>query len=76
MNNEAKDRRTTKSLVSDKAKVMRYEDLEEARAKRASKQRDTTPGRSKRSRVQNRMTEVEERTTEAVQFRAPVARMV
>jgi hypothetical protein len=34
MNNEAKVRRSTKSQVLGKAKVMSYEDLEEARAKR------------------------------------------
>jgi len=36
-NNEAKRRRSTKSIVLGKAKVMSYEDLEEARAKRAAK---------------------------------------
>ena len=38
INNEAKVRRSTKSLVLGKAKVMSYEDLEEARAKRAEKE--------------------------------------
>lgn len=37
MNNEAKVRRSTKSEILGKAKVMKYEDLEEARAKRATK---------------------------------------
>ena len=37
-NNEAKVRRTTKSLVLGKAKVMSYEDLEAARAKRAERE--------------------------------------
>jgi hypothetical protein len=37
INNEAKVRRSTKSLVLGKAKVMSYEDLEEARAKRVVK---------------------------------------
>ena len=37
INNEAKVRRSTKSLVLGKAKVMSYEDLEEARAKRVAK---------------------------------------
>lgn len=37
INNEAKARRSTKSLVLGKAKVMSYEDLEEARAMRAEK---------------------------------------
>jgi hypothetical protein len=38
INNEAKVRRSTKSLVLGKAKVMSYEDLEEARAKRTKKE--------------------------------------
>jgi hypothetical protein len=38
INNEAKVRRSTKSLVLGKAKVMSYEDLEEARAKRVVKE--------------------------------------
>jgi hypothetical protein len=37
VNNEAKARRSTRPLVLGKAKVMSYEDLEEARAKRAAK---------------------------------------
>jgi hypothetical protein len=42
MNNEAKVRRSTKSVVIRKAKVMSYEDIEEARAKRAAKEEATT----------------------------------
>ena len=38
INNEAKARRTTKSHVLGKAKVMSYEDLEAARAKRKEKE--------------------------------------
>jgi hypothetical protein len=38
INNEAKVRRSTKSVVLGKAKVMSYEDIEEARAKRAAKE--------------------------------------
>ncbi|KAH8586897.1 hypothetical protein B0O99DRAFT_643213 [Bisporella sp. PMI_857] len=38
MNNEAKVRRSTKLLVLETAKVMSYEDLEEARAKGAEKE--------------------------------------
>jgi hypothetical protein len=37
-NDEAKRRRSTKCTVLGKAKVMSYEDLEEARAKRAAKE--------------------------------------
>lgn len=48
MNNEAKVRRSTRSLVLGKAKVMSYEDIEEARAKRAVK--DATKGKGKRGR--------------------------
>jgi hypothetical protein len=36
VNNETKVRRTIKSIVLGKAKVMSYEDLEKARAKRAT----------------------------------------
>jgi hypothetical protein len=48
MNNEAKVRRSTKSVVLGKAKVMSYEDIEEARIKRAAK--DATNGKGKRCR--------------------------
>jgi hypothetical protein len=51
INNEAKVRRSTKSLVLGKAKVMSYEDLVEARAKRVVK--DATraaKGKGKRGR--------------------------
>ncbi|KAH9204273.1 hypothetical protein DL95DRAFT_233109, partial [Leptodontidium sp. 2 PMI_412] len=37
MNDESKPRRSTKSVVLGKAKVMSYEDLKEAREKRAAK---------------------------------------
>jgi hypothetical protein len=49
MNNEAKVRRSTKSVVLGKAKVMSYEDLREARAKRAAKEK-ATAGKGKRGR--------------------------
>jgi hypothetical protein len=52
INNEAKVRRSTKSVVLGKAKVMSYEDLEAARAKRAAKERD--PGSKKEGRGRNR----------------------
>jgi hypothetical protein len=38
INNEAQVRRSTKSLILGKAKVMSYEDLAEARTKRAEKE--------------------------------------
>ncbi|TAQ91010.1 hypothetical protein B7494_g607 [Chlorociboria aeruginascens] len=50
INNEAKVRRSTRSLVLGKAKVMSYEDITAARAKRAI--RDATKGKGKRGRKQ------------------------
>jgi hypothetical protein len=51
INNEAKVRRSTKALVLGKAKVMSYEDLEEARAKRAEKEAaKEAKGKGKRGR--------------------------
>jgi hypothetical protein len=51
INDEAKVRRSTKSLVLEKAKVMSYEDLEEARAKRAEKEAaKEAKGKGKRGR--------------------------
>ena len=49
INKEAKVRRSTRSIVLGKAKVMSYEDLEEARAKRAAKKK-TTLGKVKGKR--------------------------
>ena len=39
INNEAKVRRSTRSVVLGKAKVLNYEDLEEAQAKHAAKKK-------------------------------------
>jgi hypothetical protein len=51
INNEAKVRRSTKSVILGKAKVMSYEDLEEARAKRAEKEAaKEAKGKGKRGR--------------------------
>ncbi|KAJ4329553.1 hypothetical protein N0V95_010193, partial [Ascochyta clinopodiicola] len=50
INNEAKVRRSTKSVVLGKAKVMSYEDLEAAREKRAAKERDAESKKEGRSR--------------------------
>jgi hypothetical protein len=44
---KAKARRSARSVVLGKAKVMSYEDLEEARAKRAAKEK-ATAGKGKR----------------------------
>jgi len=41
INKEAKVRRSTRAVVLGKAKVVSYEDLEEARAKRAGKEKTT-----------------------------------
>jgi hypothetical protein len=49
INKEAKVRRSTRSVVLGKAKVMSYEDLEEAQAKRATKEK-TTLGKVKGKR--------------------------
>ena len=48
MNNEAKIRRSTRSVVLGKAKVMSFEDIEVARAARAAK--EITKGQGKRGR--------------------------
>ena len=48
VNKEAKIRRLTKSVVLGKAKVMSFEDIEEARAKRAAK--EAIKGKGKRGR--------------------------
>ncbi|KFA81233.1 hypothetical protein S40288_07888 [Stachybotrys chartarum IBT 40288] len=51
INNEAKNRRSVKSLVLGKAKVMSYEDLEDARAKRVGKEfTEAAKGKGKRGR--------------------------
>ena len=49
INNETKVRRSTRPVTLGKAKVMSYEDLNEARAKRAAKEKATT-GKGKRGR--------------------------
>jgi hypothetical protein len=67
INNEAKVRRSTKSLVLGKAKVMSYEDLEEeARAKRIVKEATrAAKGKGKRGRKRKNSTlEAEENTAE------------
>ncbi|KAF2864626.1 hypothetical protein BDV95DRAFT_444911, partial [Massariosphaeria phaeospora] len=51
INNEAKVRRSTRSLVIKKAKVMSYKDLDTARAAQASKDKAAAEkGNGKRSR--------------------------
>jgi hypothetical protein len=64
MNNEARVRQSTKSVVLGKAKVMSYEDIEEARAKRAAK--DVIKGKGKRGRKRKSAAlEADEPETEA-----------
>src|SRR5437773_1943466 len=62
--NEAKVRRSTRSVVLGKAKVMSYEDLEEARAKRAAKEK-ATAGKGKRGRKRKSPTPEAEAHAEA-----------
>jgi hypothetical protein len=50
LNKEAKRCRSTKSLILGKAKVMSYEDLEEARAKCAAKETTASKGKGKHGR--------------------------
>ena len=75
INNEAKVRRSTRSVVLGKAKVMSYEDLEEARTKRAAKEQ-AIAGKGKRGRKRKSPApEVAPMSEEPEPFRAPVARM-
>ncbi|KAG9239823.1 hypothetical protein BJ878DRAFT_409013, partial [Calycina marina] len=64
INNEAKVRRSTRSLVLGKAKVMSYEDLEAARAKRVAKEStEAAKGKRKRGRKsKNSLPEQEDNT--------------
>jgi len=71
MNNEAKVRRSTKSVVVGKANVMSYEDIEEARAKRAAKEEATA---SKGKRGWKRKSLALE--VDAQEPKAPVAQMI
>jgi hypothetical protein len=79
VNNEAKVRRSTKSVVLGKAKVMSYEDLEEARAKRAAK--DAAKGKGKGRRGRKRKNQAPEANVQeqmalvvdVPEFAAPVA---
>lgn len=81
VNNEAKVRRTTKSVVLGKAKVMSYDELEEARAKRAAKEHAAAAGNGKRGRKRKTQVSVanepmvEQPPVDVLEFRAPVARM-
>ena len=89
MNDEAKPRRSTKSVVLGKTKIMSYEDLQEARKKRAAKDAAAAV-KPKRGRKRKngpeaepepkakvaRMSEAPEaRMSEAQEHRAPEAQM-
>ena len=81
VNNEAKVRRSTRSVVLGKAKVMSYEDLSEARAKRAAKEKATASKGKRGRKCKSPAAEAGSpeprakvaRITES--WRAPVARM-
>lgn len=85
INNESKVRRATRAVVLGKAKVMKYEDLEAARAKRAASDRAIAEkSNGKRGRkgksadVESRMPEPGKEVTQneaSGTWRAPVARM-
>lgn len=86
---EAKTRRSTRSVVLGKAKVISYEDLKEVRAKRTARETammDKGKGISRRRRKRPRPapengafllteSEVLELTEVSVPWRAPIARM-
>jgi hypothetical protein len=64
MNNEAKDRRSTRSVVRRKAKVMSFKDIKVARAARAAK--EVIKGKGKRGwKRKSAAVEAEEPETEA-----------
>ena len=82
VNNEAKSRRTTKSLVLGKAKVMSYEDLESARAKRAATGLEAVARKEKRGKKKGtgvpamEEMEIDPLLLHLPEGGAPVARMV
>jgi hypothetical protein len=82
MNKEAKVRRSTKSELLGKAKVMNYEDLQEARAKRAAKekaaQNKAVRGRKRKTSAQEGAPEPktnEAGLSEATPARTPTAQI-
>jgi hypothetical protein len=81
INKEAKVRRSIRLVVLRKAKVVSFEDLEEARAKRAAKEK-TSLGKVKRGRkrkapiLETGAAELVVQMSEAAElWKAPVARM-
>jgi hypothetical protein len=86
INKEAKVRRSTRSVVLGKVKVISYEDLKEARAKRAAKEKSTLGkvkgkrGRKGRSPVRDAGTpqpeiDVTRMSVVLEPWRAPIAQM-
>ncbi len=87
MNNEAKVRRSTRSIVLGNAKVISFEDIEVARAARAAKEVMNDKGKRGRKR-KNTAPEADEPQADEpeaeaaliidapVPWRAPVARMI
>ena len=59
LNDEAKVRRSTKSLILGKAKIMRYEDLVEKRAAREAKEQAKANGKGRRGRKRKKTDEPE-----------------
>jgi hypothetical protein len=85
INGEARARRSTRSVVLGKVKVMSYEDLEEVRTKLAAKDeaaavkmqsRCKRKGASLKSGATEPKTKAARATKEPAEWRAPVARMV
>ena len=87
INNEAKLRRSTKSIVLSKAKVMSYEDLVAKRLEREAKEQDNAKPKEKRGRKQKGQNEAgkpelvidehseEDQTAPEELYKAPVAQM-
>jgi hypothetical protein len=59
INNEAKVRRSTKSVVLGRAKVMSYKDLIAKRAEREAKEQAKEKGKGKRGRKSKNLIEVD-----------------
>ena len=87
VSNEAKLRRSTKSIVFGKAKVMSYEDLVAKRLEREAKEQDKAKPKGKRGRKQKGQNEAgtpepvideqseENQTAPEELYKAPVAQL-
>ena len=76
MNNEAKVRRSTKPVILGKAKVISYEDIEEARAKRAAKEIIKGKGKRRRKRKSGALEAGEPEPEPEPESEPEVARMI